>query len=167
MKSWFWKGMLAAAIVLPALSGAAWAGGDDDLGCSNATLKGDYAFSVFNGAPGPQAPWVVGLGTFDGKTAKDGTGGFTQIDYPGDGLLMTPPLTAFRTGETGTYMVNRNCTGFMTIDLGGGVEIVNAIVISNGGRSIDAVVAGFTVGGTPVPGQALVHFSKVASERDN
>ena len=24
MKSWFWKGMLAAAIVLPALSGAVW-----------------------------------------------------------------------------------------------------------------------------------------------
>jgi hypothetical protein len=30
MKSWFWKGMMAAAIILPALSGAAWAGGDDD-----------------------------------------------------------------------------------------------------------------------------------------
>ena len=48
---------------------------------------------------------------------------------------MTPPLTEFRTGETGTYMVNQNCTGFMTINLGGGVEIVNAIVISNGGSS--------------------------------
>ena len=167
MKSWAFEGMLAAAIILPALSGAAWAGGSDDLGCSNATLKGDYAFSVLNGAPGPQAPWVVGLGTFDGKTAKDGTGGFTQIDYPGSGLFMTPPVTEFRTGETGTYMVNRNCIGFMTIDLGNGVEIVNAIVISNGGRSIDAVVAGFTVGGTPVPGQALVHLSKVASGQDN
>ena len=30
MKSWFWKGMLAAAIALPALNGAAWAGGNDD-----------------------------------------------------------------------------------------------------------------------------------------
>jgi len=45
MKSWFWKGMLAAAIVLPALSGAVWAGGSDDLGCSNATLKGLYMFA--------------------------------------------------------------------------------------------------------------------------
>ena len=48
---------------------------------------------------------------------------------------MTPSLTEFRTGETGTYKVNQNCTGFMTINLGGGVEIVNAIVISNGGSS--------------------------------
>jgi hypothetical protein len=155
MKNWFWKGTLAAAIMLPGLSAAAWAGG-----CSTATLQGDYAFSVVTGNPGPQAPWVVGLGTFNGR------GGFIQTDYPGDGLLMTPPLTEFRTGETGTYTVNGNCTGFMTIDLGNGVEIENAIVISNGGRSIDAVVAGFTVGGTPVPGQALVHFSKVASAQN-
>lgn len=155
------KRILAAAIALPTLSGAAWAG-SDDLGCSNATLKGAYAFSVLTvaGETGPGV--VVGLGTFDGK------GGFTQIDYPGDGLSMTPPLTAFRTGQTGTYTVNPNCTGFQTINLGGAVGVTtNAFVISNGGRSIDAVVAGFTLGGTAVPTQALVHFSKVASERDD
>jgi hypothetical protein len=162
MKSWFWKGMLAAAIMLPALSGAAWAGGSDDLGCSNSTLNGAYAFSVLTIAQPSTGPnVVVGLGKFDGR------GGFTQIDYPGDGLLMTPPLTAFRTGQTGTYTVNPNCTGFMTISLGAAVGVVtNAIVISNGGRSIDAVVAGLTVGGMAVPGQALVHFSQVASEQN-
>jgi hypothetical protein len=81
---------------------------------------------------------------------------------------MTPPLTAFRTGQTGTYTVNPNCTGFQEINLGGGVGVVeNAFVISNGGHSIDAVVAGFTRGGTAVPDQALVHFSKVASEQND
>jgi hypothetical protein len=40
MKSWLWEGMLAAAIVLPALSSVARA---DDFGCSDATLKGEYA----------------------------------------------------------------------------------------------------------------------------
>jgi hypothetical protein len=155
MKSSFWEGMLAAVIMLPALSGTALA--QNNNGCSSATLQGDYAFSVINGAPGLQSPWVVGLGTFDGR------GGFTQTDYPGDGLFMTPPVTKFRTGETDSYMINQNCTGFMTIDLGNGIEIENAIVISNGGRSIDAVIAGLTAGGTPVPGQSLVHFSKVAS----
>jgi hypothetical protein len=44
MKSWFLKGVVAAAIALPALSSAAWAGGSDDFGCSNATLKGLYMF---------------------------------------------------------------------------------------------------------------------------
>ena len=43
MESWFLKGMLAAAIALPALSGGARS---DDFGCSDATLKGEYAFGV-------------------------------------------------------------------------------------------------------------------------
>ena len=75
MKGWLRKGMLAAAIALPALSGAAWA--ESDEGCSNATLKGDYAFSVIDFIL-PQV--VVGIGRFDGK------GGFTQVDYIGDSL---------------------------------------------------------------------------------
>jgi hypothetical protein len=161
MNSRLFRGVLAAAIVLPTLSGAAWAGGSDDLGCSNATLKGAYAFSVLTVAQATGPSVVVGLGTFDGK------GGFTQIDYPGEGLSMTPPLTAFRTGQTGTYTVNPNCTGFQTINLGAAVgSTTNAFVINNGGRSIDAVVAGFTLGGTAVPLQALVHFSKVASQQE-
>src|SRR6516225_2184876 len=101
MNSWNFKGMLAAAIVLPALSGAAWAGGSDDLGCSNATLKGAYAFSVLTiveaSPPGPGV--VVGLGTFDGL------GGFNQIDFPGNGITDLG-LTGFRTGQTGSYTIN-------------------------------------------------------------
>ena len=46
MKTWFWNGMMAALIALPALSGVAWAGGSDNFGCSNATLKGEYAFGA-------------------------------------------------------------------------------------------------------------------------
>jgi len=132
MKSRSWKEMLAAAIILPALSGAAWAGGSDDLGCSNATLKGDYAFSVLTivaaSPPGPGV--VVGLGTFDGR------GGFKQIDYPGNGGTDLGLDETFRTGQTGSYTVNRNCTGFMTINLGATVGVTeNAFVISNGGQS--------------------------------
>ena len=157
MNSWNFKGMLAAAIALPALSGAAWAGRSDDLGCSNATLKGAYAFSVLTVAAATGPNVVVGLGTFDGR------GGFVQIDYPGGSNL-----PGFRTGQTGNYMVNSDCTGFMTINLGAGVgSVENAFVISNGGRSIHAVVAALELGGTAaVPGQTRVDFWKVASERD-
>ena len=164
MKSRFWKEMLAAAIILPALSGAAWAGGSDDLGCSNATLKGDYAFSVLTVAEenvGPNV--VVGLGTFDGK------GGFNQIDFPGNGITDLG-LKGFRSGQTGTYTVNRNCTGFMTIDIAqAGIVVTNAIVISNGGRAIHGVVASGTVSGQPptTPLQSRVDFWKVASEQHN
>ena len=149
MKTWLSKGLLAAAIALPALSGTAWAGGTNDhFVCTDATLQGDYAFSVLAVAPAPDV--VVGLGTFDGG------GGFKQIDYPGGSNL-----PAFRTGQTGTYIVDSNCTGFMTINLGAMVgTVTNAIVISNGGRSIHAVVANGPV-------QIRVDFWKVASEQDD
>ena len=166
MKSRSWKEMLAAAIILPALSGAAWAGGSDDLGCSNATLKGDYAFSVLTivaaSPPGPGV--VVGLGTFDGR------GGFKQIDYPGNGGTDLGLDEKFRTGQTGSYTVNRNCTGFMTINLGATVGVTeNAFVISNGGSAIRAVIAAFTApnGASATPLQSRIDFWKVASDQDN
>ena len=158
MRKWLAKGLLAAAVALPVLNGAARAGGNDDLGCSKATLKGAYAFCVVQVSEPPSV--VVGLGRFDGR------GGFSQIDYPGDDFA-TLGMT-FRGPQTGTYMVNPNCTGFMTIDLGTGVgSVTNAIVISSGGRSIHAVVADFKLGGMEVPGQTRVDFWAVASEQDN
>jgi hypothetical protein len=166
MKSQFLKGMIAAAIALPALTGAAWAGESDDLGCSNATLKGAYAFSVVNivvAAPlGPGV--VVGLTTFDGK------GGLTQIDYPGNGGTDLGLDEKFRTGQSGSYTVNRNCTGFMTVNLGATVGVTeNAFVISNGGRAVRAVIAAFTApgGALVTPLQSRIDLWKVASEQDN
>jgi hypothetical protein len=159
MKSWFLKGtVVTAAIVLPALNGMAWAGDTNDhFVCSNATLRGDYAFSVLTVTTTPGVPnVVVVLGTFDGK------GGYTQIDYPGDS-----GLADFRMGQTGSYTVNRDCTGFQTINLGGGAVVENAFVISNGGRSFHGVVADFKVGGTEVPGQTRVDGWKVAPEQDD
>jgi hypothetical protein len=156
MQSWSLKRMLAAAIIMPALSGAAWAGGSEDLGCSNSTLKGAYAFSVLTVSAPPGVPnVVVVLGTFDGK------GGYTQIDYPGDS-----GLADFRTGQTGTYTVNKDCTDFQMIKLGGGAVVENAFVLSNGGRSFHGVVADFTLGGTAAPIQSRVDGWKVASEQD-
>jgi hypothetical protein len=158
---------MAAAIILRALTGTAWAGGSDDqFVCSNATLKGDYAFSVLTivEAPPGGPNVVVGLGTFDGR------GGFKQIDYPGNGATDMNLDEKFRTGQTGSYKVNPNCTGFMTIDIvQAGLVIENAIVISNGGRAIHGVVASGTVSGqSPAsPLQSRVDFWKVASDRDD
>jgi hypothetical protein len=101
MKSWLWKGMFAAVISLPALSGVARAQSTDNDGCTNATLRGDYAFSVIDFIL-PQV--VVGIGRFDGK------GGFTQVDYISDSLRTTGAIS-FRGGETGSYTVNPDCTG--------------------------------------------------------
>ena len=139
MKNWLWRGTLAAAIALPALSGIARAQSTDNDGCTNATLKGDYAFSVVD-FTSPLV--VVGIGTFDGK------GGFSQVDYRGDSLATTG-ATDFSGGETGSYKVNRDCTGsqvinlnvpFVPIGTSHGV-IENRFVISDGGRAIHGVVA--------------------------
>ena len=82
MKNPVFKGMFAAAIVLPAMNGGAWAGGIDYFECSNATLIGEYAFGVTTYAPAPEV--VAGIKVFDGR------GKFTQRDYIGGSL---PPLS--------------------------------------------------------------------------
>jgi hypothetical protein len=106
MNSWGFKRILAATIALPALSGTAWAGASDDFGCSNATLKGEYAFGVTAytppGLPNGPPEVVTGIEVFDGQ------GNFTQRDYSGDSLR-TQGQTDFspKGQETGTYIVNK------------------------------------------------------------
>ncbi len=170
MKTWFWNGMMAALIALPALSGVARADSDHNDGCTNATLKGDYAFTVNTWTlPPSQQIWtpgfVVGLTSFDGK------GGLKQIDYPAGSALPD-----FRMGQTGTYTVNRDCTGRSTVFLNVGGQGVGhgvidlAFVISNGGSSIHGVVAHLTPPGSPNPPPTIidrVDFWKVGSEEDN
>ena len=46
MKSWLWSGMLTATVALLAVGGVAQAQSTDNDRCSNATLKGDYGFTV-------------------------------------------------------------------------------------------------------------------------
>ena len=107
MKSWFWKGMLAAAIVLPAPSGAVWAGGSDDLGCSNATLKGLYMFaqSGYTTVSGSLVPEGV-----TGKAIFHGNGKFDSLATISIGGDIIPDDAA-----PGTYTVNSDCTGAVTV----------------------------------------------------
>jgi hypothetical protein len=86
MKSWLLGEMFAAAIALPALGGAAWAGGTDDFGCSNATLKGEYAFGVTNYTPAPPPSPPPPTEVVTGIKVFDGQGNLTQRDYAGDNL---------------------------------------------------------------------------------
>jgi hypothetical protein len=169
MNSWFLKGMTAAAIALPGLSEATWAGGSNDFGCSNATLQGEYAFGVSGwltppGLPAGPPNVVAGVKIFDGK------GSLTQRDYGGDSVPaeFSPPGL-----ETGTYMVNPDCTGSMVINLNvpvptGSTGVINILfVISDGGRHIHEVVSEFTPPGASglVATQTSADDWKVASEQ--
>jgi len=161
MKTLFWKGMLAAAIALPALRGVARA---DDVSCSSATLQGEYAFGVTdftNGLP----TVVAGVKDFDGK------GNLTQRDYAGNSV---PAEFAPPGQEQGTYTVDPDCTGSMMINLNapvptGSTGVIKILfVISNGGRHIHEVVSEFTPPGAsaPVANQTSADDWKVASEQD-
>ena len=173
MKSWLFQGMLTAAIALPALSDAARAGGTNDYGCSNATLRGEYAFgvTVYTPAPPPSPPPTTVV--VNGIKVFDGHGNLTQRNYQGDNLAGPdfPPQGQ----ETGTYQVNSDCTGSMVINLNvpnvpaglssGVIEI--KFVISDGGRHIHEVVSQLTppFQSAPVPTQTSGDDWKVASEQ--
>jgi hypothetical protein len=160
MKKWVSQATPLAAIASLALTGAAWAGGTDDFGCSNAALKGLYAFGVTNLTT---QQVVAGIKVFDGN------GNLTQRDYTGNSVPaeFSPPGQ-----ETGTYTVNPDCTGSMVINLnvpGGGGVIQILFVISNGGRHIHEVVSQLTppFSSAPVPVQTSADDWKVASEQNN
>ena len=173
MKGWLTKATLLAAIAFPALSGATWAGGTDDFGCSNATLKGEYAFgvTVYTPAPPPSPPPTTAV--VNGIKVFDGRGNLTQRDYQGDNLA--GPDFAPQGQKKGTYQVNSDCTGSMVIHLNvpnvpaglpsGVIEI--KFVISAGGRHIHEVVSQLTppFQSAPVPTQTSADDWKVASGR--
>ena len=157
MKARVLRGTLFGAIGLFAFCGAVRAQVPDKDGCSNSTLKGDYAFTVSGQIFLPSGVIVQREGI--AMTHFDGEGNLTQIDYvlsdpsapPPPGV---PPLDAlkFQTNETGTYSVRADCTGTFTIDfpelknpvtgaLTSGAEITTNFVLSDGGRAIHTVVS--------------------------
>jgi hypothetical protein len=93
----------------------------DNDGCSNATLRGNYGFTILGDQPNPDGTTspVVGIAI----THFDGAGKLTQKDFAVTGGLPSPAngnaATGFHfaSGETGTYSVNPDCTGSAEIDL--------------------------------------------------
>ena len=173
-KSRLCGGLITTAIAMLALSGVARAGGTDDFGCSNATLKGEYAFGVtaYTSASLPNSPPYV-VGVVNGIKMFDGHGNLTQRDYQGDnnaGPDFSPPGRG-----KGTYTVNSDCTGNMVINLNapvtsGSTGVINIMfVISDGGRHIHEVVSEFIPPGAsgPVTNQTSADDWKVASEKND
>jgi len=164
MKRLHWKPILVAAIALLAVGGQAKAQSTDNDGCSNRTLKGDYAFTVSG------TIWVTDpAGVLEevqrggiAMTHFDGAGGLSQVDFvvSGHNNLPTPPpppadpVTGFHTMETGTYAVYSDCTGTFTIN-SPGTTIVTKFVLSNHGRAIHTIVTSLTLPTGPVT--ALIH----------
>ena len=93
------------------------------------------------GAPPKLLPFVSPLPA-DGvaMTRFDGHGNLTQVDFVmRNGTSAATPGTPL-TGETGTYHVNPDCTGWLKLQFPDTTEVDVAFVLARGGREIRTVV---------------------------
>ena len=76
--------------------------------CTDSTIRGAYAFTIHGQIFTPNGPILI-----DGiaKTTFDGEGNLTQVDAVAQNGLIGQ---VWRPG-TGSYQVNHDCTGTMTI----------------------------------------------------
>ena len=150
----------------------------NDTGCSNATLTGNYGFTISGWRPNPDGT----IGPIKGVaiTHFDGAGNLTQKDFvvqagvpnPANGNSETG--FHFSTGETGTYTINTDCTGSAEIDLNvpvpfGSTGVIKLmLVVTNSGRAIHTVVSEITPPGStkPVLDTTSSDAWKIGSGRD-
>jgi len=176
MKAWFFRAALALAFA-PLLS-VSFARANDNDGCSNATLKGDYAFTVVGQIFLPTGPGTFQVVQRQGiaMTHFDGDGNLSQEDFvlsdpsapKPAGVPPTDQSNGFHNDENGTYTVNKDCTGTFTIILPGLLDpktgetvtstgkIVVLFALSDHGRAIHTVVASIQPPGAPGSIPALI-----------
>ena len=132
-------------------------------GCDNGSLNGVYPFTANGFTVGiydstgalqhltpPQPFSSVGQYTFDGQ------GNFTRVDYiVGNGVPINNASTpvngsGFRTGQTGTYSIDEDCTGQFALNANGAMVTLQ-VVVGDFGVSARAIVASEHVPGFPNP----------------
>ena len=162
--------VLKAAVVGLLFIGTTAAVKAQEPGCTDATLKGNYAFTVsgeiFLTTPdGPITVQRLGVA----MTHFDGEGGLTQEDYilssPNAPAPKTPPpppptdpVTGFHNQERGKYKVFPNCTGTFTIDTPASSPVITVnFVLSDGGSLIQTVVTSLILPGSSTATPALIH----------
>ncbi len=149
--------VILSAAVLIILGTARKAAAERQHGCSNATLRGDYAVRATGNVPaGPLAGPVafVGLFTYDGKGGLTGKLTIRVNDS------VTGPRTTIANYQ-GTYTVNTNCTFQETwVNLAGGFALHDATVTDSGAGFV------FIVTNLPniVSGEA--RRAQIADDRD-
>lgn len=106
--------------------------------CGPWTLRGDYGVLVSGSRPSaPGGPLELMVGTAIDTFNGDGT--FTQIDNI-HGLISGYPASAVDRPGSGTYTLNENCTGTMTLNNEGAPPLTLRIVVVDDGREIRIAV---------------------------
>ena len=128
--------VIGALAVCSILSFPAQAAGTDGEHCTNETLRGNYGFTITGIRPATRGgPQVAVVGT--ALTTFHGDGTFDQLDNINVDSA-TVPFQADRPG-TGTYKLNPDCSGTMTLTAGG-VTLELSIIVVDDGREVRTVV---------------------------
>jgi hypothetical protein len=135
MKLRMTQGVFAAAVSLFLVGMSAAPARAQSGPCSNATLNGEYGFTITGQIlAGPAAGPLTGVA----MTSFDGQGNLSQVDHVVHNG--NPPKVQWRPG-TGTYTVNPDCTGTAQIDLSDGSPSIHlSIVVEQRGREVRTVV---------------------------
>jgi len=101
--------------------------------CTSSIIKGTYAFTVHGQILTPNGPVLI-----DGitKTTFDGDGELTQLSA----VAINGNIPLVWSPSTGTYTVNADCTGTMTLISAVQPPLHFAILISQSGNHIHTVV---------------------------
>ena len=102
--------------------------------CSNSTIRGTYAFTLHGTIFLPEGSTLL----IDGiaKQTYDGDGNMTQVDAVATNGVLTP---GWRSG-TGTYSVDSDCTGTLTITIPGLSDLHVQFIVAQSGNTIHQVV---------------------------
>ncbi|HMD16741.1 MAG TPA: hypothetical protein VKH18_08745 [Terriglobales bacterium] len=94
--------------------------------CSNATLAGNYGFTLTG------VDSTGSLASSVGQLTADGLGNFT-----GTFTNSTAGVISLNNALTGTYSVNKNCTGTTTLTPSGGTASVFTLVVVSAGAQFE------------------------------
>jgi hypothetical protein len=121
--------LILQLMVLVASSGA-MAGSRE---CTDSTIKGSYAFTIHGQILMPGGPLLV-----DGiaKTTFDGNGELIQVSA----VAINGNIPLIWSPSSGTYTVNSDCTGTMTLISTGQPTLHLAILVSQSGNHIHTVI---------------------------
>jgi len=102
--------------------------------CNNATIRGDYAYTIHGQVFVPNGPVLA----IDGlaRTTFDGQGNVFELDAVAANGNMAPGWVP----NTGIYSVNPDCTGTITVTNGNQPLIHLQIIISQSGNTIHEMV---------------------------
>jgi hypothetical protein len=175
MKSWMSRSVFPLAVVLLALAALTYAQSTDGR-CSNATLFGDYAFTIGGqilAIPASATPPSSGVALAQAGVSLmhfDGAGNFTQVDFTminGTSSAGATNANGFRSGAAGTYTVDQDCTGSAEIDfppppgVTPGQRIHLKFVLAQQGKQIHTVVSALFRAGDTTPTPAVIRSDGV------